>query len=232
MLDSAERFIFISTDKAVNPSSVMGTTKRIGEWLVTNRRNESSPDGLAQSLPLAEGCRTLFSTVRFGNVLGSRGSVVPTFERQIEKGGPVTVTHSEMARYFMTVSEAVSLIIQAAALTEGNDIFVLDMGEQIRIDDLARRLIRLRGLRPDVDIPIIYTGPRPGEKFHEELLGEDEVQEPTAHPHVFRVRRKNVIHNPWLNGVVDELVTLAQSQRNGELRALLREIANLGRTSF
>ncbi|MGQ9710984.1 MAG: polysaccharide biosynthesis protein, partial [Anaerolineae bacterium] len=142
---SAERFIFISTDKAVNPSSVMGATKRIGEWLVTNRRNESSPDGLAPDPPLAEGCRTLFSAVRFGNVLGSRGSVVPTFERQIEKGGPVTVTRLDMTRYFMTVSEAVGLIIQAAALTEGNDIFVLDMGEQIRIDDLARRLIRLRG---------------------------------------------------------------------------------------
>ena len=123
-------------------------------------------------------------------MLGSRGSVVPTFERQIEQGGPVTVTHRDMTRYFMSLSEAVSLIIQAAALTEGGDIFLLDMGQQIRIDDLARRLIRLRGLRPEVDIPIVYTGVQPGEKMHEELIGDGEVQETTSHSHIFRVRSR------------------------------------------
>lgn len=231
-----ERFVLISTDKAVNPCSVMGATKRICELLVASHRSDRLTNETARGSPLPSGSGTLFTVVRFGNVLGSRGSVVPTFERQIEKGGPVTVTHPDMTRYFMNVSEAVSLVIQAAALTEGDDVFMLDMGERICIDDLARRLIRLRGLRPGVDIPIIYTGPRPGEKLHEELLGEDEVWETTAHPHIFRVRQKDGTRNTHyparLDNVVDELIALAQSQRNRELTARLREVVGLGKISL
>jgi FlaA1/EpsC-like NDP-sugar epimerase len=155
---AAECFVFISTDKAINPSSIMGATKRLGEMMIMN--------GVPGS--------TLFTAVRFGNVLGSRGSVVPTFTRQIELGGPVTVTHPEMTRYFMSVSEAASLVIQAATLTEGKDIFMLDMGQRIRIADLAHKMIRLRGLRPGQDIAIEYTGIRPGEKLYEEFLAPDE----------------------------------------------------------
>lgn len=157
---------------------------------------------------------------------------MPTFERQIEQGGPVTVTDPEMTRYFMSVSEAVSLIIQAAALTEGGDIFLLDMGQQIRIEELARRLIRLRGLRPDVDVPIVYIGPRPGEKMHEELVGDGEVKEPTSHPHIFRIcdgQRETRNACPERSRRVkreelDELIALAEAQRNGELVERLWEL--------
>lgn len=169
-----ERFVLISTDKAVNPSSVMGTSKRICELLM-------------HYLMCHKDCLTLFTSVRFGNVLGSRGSVVPTFTQQIERGGPVTVTHPEMTRYFMTIPEAVNLIIHAAALTCGDDIFILQMGEVVRIVDLAERLIRLRGLRPYTDIPIVFTGVRPGEKMHEELYSEHERPEPTPHPSIIKL---------------------------------------------
>lgn len=176
-LAGVSRFVFVSTDKAVNPSSVMGATKRLAERLVASRA--------------AEG---LFCTaVRFGNVLGSRGSVVPTFTKQIDMGGPVTVTDSRMTRYFMDVSEAASLIIQAAGFTTGGEIFMLDMGQSIRIDDLARKMIRMRGLRPDVDIEIRYTGMRPGEKLHEELTRSEEETWPTAHPLINRVSNREVM---------------------------------------
>ena len=213
-----ERFVLISTDKAVNPCNVMGATKRLCEMMIANQRMSESAGVTDPKLetrnPKPE---TLFTAVRFGNVLGSRGSVVPMFERQIEQGGPVTVTHPEMTRYFMSLSEAVSLIIQAATLTEGGDIFLLDMGQQIRIDGLAHRLIRLRGLRPGVDISIIYTDPRPGEKMHEELVGEGEIQETTSHPHIFRIRLEE--GGGWRieRGALEELIALAGEQRNGEL---------------
>jgi len=170
---SVEKFVNISTDKAINPTSVMGSSKRIGEELLRamNRRNG-----------------TRFISVRFGNVLGSRGSVIPLFEEQIKKGGPVTVTHPEMKRYFMATSEAVMLVLQAAAAGEGGEVFILDMGEPIRIVDLARGMIRLSGYEPDVDIPIIFTGVRPGEKLFEELLGAEEGSEPTEHPKIFKAR--------------------------------------------
>jgi FlaA1/EpsC-like NDP-sugar epimerase len=169
-----ERFVLISTDKAVNPSSVMGASKRICELMLHN-------------LMCQKDCCTLFTSVRFGNVLGSRGSVVPTFTQQIDRGGPVTVTHPEMTRYFMTIPEAVNLIIHAAALTCGDDIFILQMGEVVRILDLAERLIRLRGLRPYKDIAIEFTGVRAGEKMHEELYGEHERPEPTLHPSIIKI---------------------------------------------
>ena len=169
----AERFVFISTDKAVNPSSVMGATKMLGEKVVAALAAESEA--------------TQFAAVRFGNVLASRGSVVPVFDQQIEAGGPVTVTHPEITRFFMTLPEAVRLVIQAAALTGGSDLFMLDMGERIKILNLAERMIRLRGLRPEVDIPIIFTGLRPGEKLHEQLMEDQETSEPTVHPQIYRI---------------------------------------------
>lgn len=169
-----ERFVLISTDKAVKPTSIMGASKRICEMMLL---------ALAQS----GDCLTVFSSVRFGNVLGSRGSVVPTFNRQIDSGGPVTVTHQDMTRYFMSIPEAVNLIIHAACLTNGNDIFVLRMGEDVRIVELAERMIRLRGLRPYKDIEIKFTGVRPGEKMHEELFHSDEQPVETLHPNILKV---------------------------------------------
>jgi FlaA1/EpsC-like NDP-sugar epimerase len=212
----AERFVLISTDKAVNPCSVMGATKRLCERIVA-----SAAQG--RLLPSnAEDRHTLFTAVRFGNVLGSRGSVVPTFERQIQQGGPVTVTHPEMTRYFMSVSEAVSLIIQAAVLTQGGDLFLLDMGQQILIDDLARRLIRLHGLRPEIDIPIVYTGPRPGEKLHEEPVAQHEACEPTPCEHIFRVCDPSTFLPD--RSTLSNLMVLVKAQRRDELLARLWEL--------
>lgn len=165
-----ETFILISTDKAVNPTSVMGASKRIAELIIKDINRNSS---------------TRFAAVRFGNVLGSRGSVIPTFMKQIEKGGPVTVTHPEMQRYFMTIPEAVQLVIQAGAMAQGGEIFVLDMGEMVKIDDLARDLIRLAGYEPDKDIEIVYNGIRPGEKLYEELFTDREEMDSTKHERIF-----------------------------------------------
>ncbi|WP_274364211.1 polysaccharide biosynthesis protein [Paenibacillus thermotolerans] len=166
----AERFVMISSDKAVNPTNVMGATKRAAEIIVQSFNNISA---------------TKYTAVRFGNVLGSRGSVIPVFKRQINEGGPVTVTHPEMVRYFMTIPEAVQLVIQAGAFAQGGEVFILDMGKPVKIDDLARDLIRLSGLEPDVDIKILYTGIRPGEKLFEELLSNDEGAAGTKHNRVY-----------------------------------------------
>jgi FlaA1/EpsC-like NDP-sugar epimerase len=178
----AEIFIFVSTDKAVHPSSVMGATKRAAE-LVIQDLNEKC---------LQEGIKTRFAAVRFGNVLGSRGSVIPTFKRQIIKGGPVTVTHPDMIRYFMTIPEAVQLIIQAGALTRGGEIFALDMGKPVKIIDLARDLIRLSGLVPDEDIKIDFIGIRPGEKLSEELFTTEEEKVATKNSRIFISRNGEV----------------------------------------
>lgn len=166
-------FILISTDKAVNPSSVMGATKRFAELIIAQENRASE---------------TIFAAVRFGNVLGSNGSVIPVFERQIAAGGPVTVTHPEMKRYFMTIPEAVQLVIQAGAMARGGEIFVLDMGEPVKIVDLARDMIKLSGLEPDKDIHIKFTGIRPGEKLFEELLTAEEGSTATSHKRIFTAR--------------------------------------------
>lgn len=170
---------------------------------------------------------TLHTVVRFGNVLGSRGSVVPTFWKQIKLEGPVTVTHPEMTRFFMSIPEAVSLIIQAASLTRGGDIFMLDMGDQISIVDLAEKMIRLRGLRVGTDIKIVYIGMRPGEKLHEELIGQDEEKHPTSHPCIFRVHSSHYVDRDALLQQVSELVRLAQDQNNGEVVAKLQGIVGM-----
>jgi len=170
-------FVSISTDKAVNPTSVMGATKRTVEMLI-------------QSLDLRS--QTKFVAVRFGNVLGSRGSVIPTFKRQIANGGPVTVTHPDMVRFFMTIPEATQLVIQAGAMAQGGEIFILDMGKPVKIVDLAKDLIRLSGFEPEVDIKIQFTGIRPGEKLYEELLTTEEGTTSTKHSRIF-VAKPNVI---------------------------------------
>lgn len=173
-----EKFIMISTDKAVNPTSVMGCTKRVAEMFVQSMN--------------AVGSQTRYVAVRFGNVLGSRGSVIPLFKKQIAAGGPVTVTDPEMKRYFMTIPEASQLVLQAGAMAQGGEVFVLDMGEQVKIVDLARDLISLSGLQPGRDIQIEYTGLRPGEKLYEELLSAEDGTDATVHDKIFTARIKRV----------------------------------------
>ena len=175
-----ERFVMISTDKAVHPSSVMGATKRAAEIIVQHRELFSR-----------HRARTQFACVRFGNVVGSRGSVVPIFLRQIAAGGPITITHEEMTRYFMTIPQAVQLVLQAATLASTGDVYMLDMGDPVKIIEFARDLVRMSGLRPDIDIPIQITGTRPGEKLHEQLWYEDAEVSNTDFPSVFHVKARN-----------------------------------------
>ena len=204
------KFVYISTDKAVKPVSIMGATKRVGEMIVS---------------ALAQQSETEFAIVRFGNVLGSRGSVIPTLQMQIERGGPVRITHPEMRRYFMSIAEAVHLVLLAGALPSKGDIFILDMGEPIRILDMAYDLIRLYGLVPDKDIKIIFTGVRPGEKLHEELYYTEEDSEPTVHEKIRRVRNGGAPDWAWLQGQLALLMELCDKEQADEARTFLMELA-------
>jgi FlaA1/EpsC-like NDP-sugar epimerase len=191
----AERFVLISSDKAANPKNLLGQSKAICEWIVEAHGHRSD-------------VATRFVAVRFGNVLNSAGSVIPIFRRQIERGGPVTVTHEEMTRFFMTIPEAVSLVVQAGAIGGRGQVFVLDMGEPVRILDLARNMIRLSGKEPDTEVPIVFSGVRPGEKLHEELWGDGEAVGTTAHPKIMRSSRPP-IDPVWLDEQLFELERLA-----------------------
>lgn len=206
------QFVFISTDKAVNPTSVMGATKRVAEFIVQQAAQQSGRRYVA---------------VRFGNVLGSRGSVVPFFQRQIAAGGPVTVTHPDVRRYFMTIPEAVQLVLQAATLGRGGEVFVLDMGDPIRIEELAKDLVRLSGLEPGKDIDIVYSGLRPGEKLFEELFAEQEAYTRTHHEKVFVCRNGNGVPaagQRTLDSRVDALLEAARQGDGQGARRLLNEL--------
>jgi FlaA1/EpsC-like NDP-sugar epimerase len=206
-----DRFVFVSTDKAVRPTNVMGASKRVAEMLIQCQNYD--PDS-----------KTKFAIVRFGNVVGSVGSVVPLFRRQIEIGGPVTVTHPEVTRYFMTVPEACQLILQAGALcSEQVEVFVLEMGQPIKICDMARDLIRLSGFEPDLDIKIEYIGLRPGEKLYEELITEGEGIVPTSHKKIMTLRG-DICSPSQINGKIDKLVRLAVKQSAENIKAMLKEI--------
>ena len=200
----------ISTDKAVNPTSIMGASKRIGELLLQNAARGASPEQALVS-------------VRFGNVLGSRGSVVPLFEEQIRNGGSVTVTHRDMQRYFMTIPEATQLVLEAASHGRNGEIYILDMGEPMRIYDLARDLIRLSGLEPEVDIDIVLSGLRPGEKLFEELLSNSERHGPTPHPSIF-VAKPGTFEPEQLLAAVNMLEVAALQGEEATIRQILSEI--------
>ena len=203
----AKRFVLVSTDKAANPRTVMGQSKALCEWIVETW-------GHREDVP------TRFVAVRFGNVLGSSGSVIPIFRRQIARGGPVTVTHPEMTRFFMTIPEAVQLIIQAGAMAERGQVYVLDMGEPVRIVDLAEKMIRLSGKEPGTDVAVEFIGPAPGEKLHEVLVGDDETVAPSTHAKILRVSRAPVDAG-WLEG---ELLRLEQLVEDGETLELVGEL--------
>ncbi|MET0957403.1 MAG: nucleoside-diphosphate sugar epimerase/dehydratase [Solirubrobacterales bacterium] len=213
-----ERFVLISTDKAVNPRTVMGATKAMAEWIVA-AVGERNP-------------QTRFTIVRFGNVLASSGSVVPIFRSQIERGGPVTVTDPEMTRYFMTIPEAVQLVIQAGDLGSGaGDMFVLEMGEPVKIIELARNMIRLAGYEPDADIPIEIIGVRPGEKLHEELFNPDERPQQTTADRIVRAVRAEALDPVWVEETVERLATLVASGDEAGLAEHVVELMGGGGTA-
>lgn len=203
-----ERFVLISTDKAVNPTNVMGATKRVCEMIIQTYNERS---------------KTEYVAVRFGNVLGSNGSVIPLFKKQIAEGGPVTVTHEEVIRYFMTIPEACQLVLQAGSMAKGGEIFVLDMGEPVKIIDLARDLIKLSGLEPDVDIKIEITGLRPGEKLYEELLIIKENMIDTSHNKIF-IEKPMKFNYDELMGHIEYLRFLIKGDNPMEIKRYLAKM--------
>jgi FlaA1/EpsC-like NDP-sugar epimerase len=205
-----DKFVMVSTDKAVNPTNVMGATKRLAEMYT-------------QSMNQLEGIKTKFIATRFGNVLGSNGSVIPLFKKQIERGGPVTVTHPEITRYFMTIPEACELVLEAATMGQGGEVFVFDMGESVKIIDLAKKMITLSGLRVDKDIEIRYTGLRPGEKLYEELLNNDENTLPTHHPKIL-IAEVNTPSYAYMEVATNDLNHLLSSGTNNSIVAKIKEI--------
>ncbi len=207
---ATETFVLISTDKAVRPTSIMGATKRIAELLILALAEESE--------------RTSFSAVRFGNVMGSRGSVVPIFMRQIERGGPVTVMHKDMMRYFISIPEAVTLVIQAGTFRGRGMIYMLDMGDEINILELAERMIRLRGLRPGQDIEVVFTGPRPGEKLREELVADFERLDPTDHPKVNRLSADVAVTEAEVVRLIEEIAVVLRDGHD-QLRQRIHLVA-------
>jgi FlaA1/EpsC-like NDP-sugar epimerase len=226
-----ERFVMISTDKAVNPTNIMGASKRIAEMYIQSLNN-SAQEEVVQALssaPKVNGVvrlpQTRFITTRFGNVLGSNGSVIPRFRAQIQKGGPVTVTHPEITRYFMTIPEAVQLVLEAGVMGKGGEIFLFDMGEPVRIVDLARKMIMLSGYQPEIDIKIEYTGLRPGEKLYEELLNKEELAIPTHHE---KIKISQVIVYPYslVETSVNELISFLHLKKNDDL-AIVRKMKQL-----
>jgi FlaA1/EpsC-like NDP-sugar epimerase len=194
----AGRFVMVSTDKAVKPTNVMGASKRIAEIYVQS---------------LDQTCETRFITTRFGNVLGSNGSVIPLFKKQIERGGPVTVTHPDITRYFMTIPEACQLVLEAGAFGEGGEIFLFDMGKSVKIVDLVRKMIKLYGLTVGKDIEIVYTGLRPGEKLYEELLNDAENSLPTHHPQIMKASIEQRDHEV-VRLMIDDLINAFSAQDN------------------
>lgn len=206
---NVDKFVMVSTDKAVNPTNVMGASKRLAE-IYTQSLNSIT-------------CRTRFITTRFGNVLGSNGSVIPRFRAQIEKGGPITVTHPKITRYFMTISEAVQLVLEAGTMGKGGEIYVFDMGKPVRIVDMARKMIRLAGLKEDVDIKIVYSGLRPGEKLYEELLASAEMTMTTHHEKINIAKVRNYNHQE-ARQEIEELLKINKQHVNSRVVSKMKEI--------
>ena len=239
MVNGCKRFVLISTDKAVNPANIMGASKRLCEMIIQAFDNKIK-SGQVQDIPqlfthkgmenadkdgtgaVFQDIQTEFVAVRFGNVLGSNGSVIPIFKKQIEKGGPVTVTHPDIIRYFMTIPEAVSLVLEAGTFAKGGEIFVLDMGSPVKIDTLARNLIRLSGFKPDIDIKVQYSGLRPGEKLYEEKLMAEEGLQNTANERIHIGKPLSFDIDDFL-GKVDELMEAAYKNKE-DIREMVKDI--------
>jgi FlaA1/EpsC-like NDP-sugar epimerase len=225
-----EKFVMISTDKAVNPTNVMGASKRIAEIYVQSLFNSFKyqepavyTNGLSHLNNDRSGVKTKFITTRFGNVLGSNGSVIPRFKAQIQKGGPITVTHPEITRYFMTIPEACRLVLEAGSMGEGGEIFIFDMGKSVKIVELAKKMIRLSGLVPHQDIAIEFSGLRPGEKLYEELLNDMENTMPTHHEKIM-VAQVREYHFQTINEHIRELIKLSCEYKDRQVVVKMKEI--------